>query len=79
MFFLKRNLSYVIVAVAVVITLATFFYGLRIVNNLQNLRSSEVSLFLENRNLEQNFREFQRALGLGGFIHRWARDAIARQ
>lgn len=69
MFFLKRNLSYVIVAVAVVITLATFFYGLRIVNNLQNLRSSEVSLFLENRNLEQNFREFQRALGLGGFIH----------
>ena len=69
MFFFKRYFSYVIVTAALAITLATFFYGLRIVNNLQNLRSSEVSLFQENRNLEQNFREFQRALGLGGFIH----------
>ncbi|WP_163337155.1 PAS domain-containing sensor histidine kinase [Desulfopila sp. IMCC35008] len=69
MFSLKRYLSYVIVAVSLALTLATFFYGLRIVNDLQDLRSSEVSLFQKNRELEQNFREFQRALGLGGFIH----------
>lgn len=69
MFIFKRNFSYIIIAMSLAITMAIFFCGLGIVDDLHQLRKSEVSLFKQSHEVDQNFREFQRALGFGGFVH----------
>lgn len=67
--FVEQHIRLIIIGLSVAITLCMFMYGNMIIKDLRQLQASEVALFTESRNLDQKFREFQRALGFGGFIH----------
>ena len=67
--FFKQKINIIILLASLSISGSMFLYGRQTYNDLLQLRESEVSLFTRSSELDNYFRDFQRALGFGGFIH----------
>ncbi len=67
--FFKQKTHIIILLAALAISGGMFLYGKRIYNDLLQLRESEIAFFTKSRELDTYFRDFQRSLGFGGFIH----------
>ncbi len=65
----NRMIRNIIISLTIIISISFTFYGKKLLDNLQQLRISEIDLFTESQMLNQDFSNFQRALGFGGFIH----------
>ncbi len=67
--FSKNKITLAIILVSLATTLAMLFFGLQVFDNIKQLRESESALFERSRKHDENFSDFQRALGFGGFVH----------
>ena len=67
--YFQQKISIIILLASLAIAVSIFLYGKEVYNDLLQLRASETSLFTDNNDLNNHFRDFQRALGFGGFIH----------
>ena len=65
----KRKISLAIILVSLTIAVVLLHYGWRTFASLQQLRAAETAHFSESGDLARSFRELQRALGFGGYIH----------